>query len=265
MKKRYLSFTLVLLGAMFVSFFPYQKTASKDLKPIKTLVIDAGHGGKDPGALGNGYKEKDITLKIALELKRIVNENMPNIKVVMTRSTDKFIELSKRGEIAQDNKADFFVSIHCNSIPKGAKSPHGTEIYVLGTNPGQERYETSIKENEVVAFEDNYKDMYGGFDPKSPEGGIFHNLMKNAFRTESLKLAGKIDKQFKERAGRKSYGVKQAPFIVLWQSGVPAVLIETGYISDKSEAIFLGSSEGQVIMASGIYRAIKEYNQELGN
>ncbi len=264
MKQVFFFMLFSLVGLIFLSFLPYQAPKiCKELKPIKTLVIDAGHGGKDPGALGNGYKEKDITLKIALELKRIVNENLPNIKVVMTRSTDKFIELSKRGEIAQDNKADFFVSIHCNSIPKGTKSPNGTEIYVLGTNPGQERYETSIKENEVVAFEDNYKEMYGGFDPKSPEGGIYHNLMKNAYRTESLKLAGKIDKQFKERAGRKSYGVKQAPFIVLWQSGVPAVLIETGYISDKAEANFLGSVDGQEIMASGIYRAIKEYNQEL--
>lgn len=235
----------------------------QDIHPIRTLIIDAGHGGKDPGALGHGSKEKDITLKIALELKRIVNENLPNIKVVMTRSTDKFVELKKRGEIALNNKGDFFVSIHCNSVPKNVTSPSGACIYILGYNKGQERYISAVRENEVIQFEDNYEEQYGGYHPNTPEGEIFHNLMKNAFRKESMNLAGKIDKQIKERVGRKTFGVKQAPFIVLWSSGVPAVLIETGYISHKNESSFLATTDGQVLLASAIYRSIKEYNAEL--
>lgn len=229
---------------------------------IKTIVIDAGHGGKDPGALGFGLQEKDITLKIALALKKIINEKLPNIKVILTRETDKFIELSKRGEIAQDNKADFFISIHCNSVPKGAKSPHGGAFYILGTNKGQERYNAYIRENEVVIFEDNYKDMYGGFDPKSPEGEIFHSIMKNVFRSESLNLAGKINTEY-VKMQRYTYGVKQAPFIVLWQSGVPAVLVETGYISHETEAKYLGSSKGQQEIAQMIFNAINNYIAEI--
>ncbi len=227
----------------------------------KTIVIDAGHGGKDPGAIGFGYKEKDITLKIALELKKILNENSPQIKVILTRETDKFIELSKRGEIAQDNKADFFISIHCNSVPKNVKSPHGGAFYILGTNKGQERYNAYIRENEVVIFEDDYQEMYGGFDPKSPEGDIYHTIMKNVFRKESMNLAGKINTEY-VKAQRFTYGVKQAPFIVLWQSGVPAVLVEAGYISHDTEAKFLASAKGQQQIAGMIYRAIDMYFSE---
>lgn len=256
-------FFLLLLGGIMLTAFGIKKSVPQDLKPIKTLVIDAGHGGKDPGALGHGYKEKDLNLKMALELKRLINENMPEIKVVMTRDTDKFIELSKRGEIAQDAKADFFVSIHCNSVPKNVASPNGTAVYILGVNHGQERYESHIRENEAVVFEANYKDLYGGFDPKSPEGDIFYNVMKNVYRNESMKLASKVEINLKN-AGRGSHGVKQSPFIVLWQSGVPAMLVETGYISHKTEAAFLASTAGQNEIAKSIYKAISSYNEEVG-
>ena len=260
MKKRGILFFCCILFVVFAFSRPLPVVLRAE--GIKTIVIDAGHGGKDPGALGFGYKEKDITLKIALALKKMINEKLPKIKVILTRETDKFIELSKRGEIAQNNEADFFISIHCNSVPKGVSSPQGGTFYILGTNKGQERYDAYIRENEVVVFEENYKEMYGGFDPKSSEGAIFHTVMKNVFRSESLNLAGKINAEYL-KLQRKTFGVKQAPFIVLWQSGVPAILVETGYISHATEAKYLASAAGQAEIAQAIFNAISSYVGEV--
>jgi len=252
-----------------VSYYPLPLSSSElhpDLiKPvggaIKTLVIDAGHGGKDPGAVGKRYYEKDLALKVALELRRIVEENLPEIKVVMTRDDDTFIELHERGEIAKQAGGDFFVSIHCNALDNREK--FGTETYVLGVNEGQENYSTIIAENEAILFEDNYGDMYGGFDPTSPEGFIYFKLLKNVFRTESVRMAEKIEGQVKTRLNRHSRGVKQAPFVVLYECGMPAILSEIGFISNYDEETYIASEEGRIHIASSIYRAIKEYNMEL--
>ena len=195
------------------------------------------------------------------QLKRIINENLPDIKVVLTRDEDKFIELHNRGSLAKENNGDFFVSIHCNALANKAK--FGSETYVLGVNKGQENYETIIAENEAILFEENYSEMYGGFDPSSPEGFIYFKLLKNAFRTESTRLANKVQFQFKNRLGRHSRGVKQAPFVVLYHCGMPAILSEVGFISNLEEEGFLGSETGQIYIASGIFRGIKEYNMEL--
>ncbi|MDW3647372.1 MAG: N-acetylmuramoyl-L-alanine amidase [Bacteroidia bacterium] len=267
---RRLLFLICLVSCLaLVSYFPLPFSSAElhpDLiKPvggnIKTLVIDPGHGGKDPGAVGKNHYEKDLALKVALELRRIVQENMPGIKVVMTREDDTFIELHRRGEIAKEAGGDFFVSIHCNALDN--RSKYGTETYVLGVNNGQENYETIIAENESILFEENYGDMYGGFDPTSPEGFIYFKLLKNVFRSESVRMAEKIEKQFKTRLGRHSRGVKQAPFVVLYQCGMPAILSEIGFISNREEEKYLASEEGQIYIASSIYRAIKEYNMEL--
>lgn len=228
---------------------------------IHTLVIDAGHGGKDPGALGRDHYEKDITLAVALQLRRILNREMPEIEVVLTRDSDEFIELKRRGEIAQEAGGDFFISIHCNGL--NDRSKYGTETYILGTNPGQESYSRIISENQAILFEENYQEDYGGFDPSSPEGFIYFRLLNNAFREESFRLAEKIQRQFARRLGRKSRGVKQAPFVVLYACGMPAVLSEIGFITNGAEEIFLASEEGQVYVASALYRAIKEYNLEV--
>ncbi|MDX2245983.1 MAG: N-acetylmuramoyl-L-alanine amidase [Bacteroidia bacterium] len=228
--------------------------------PIRTVIIDAGHGGKDPGAVGSRYHEKDITLSVALQLKRILNESMPELKVVLTRETDVFLALHKRAQVAKDNQGDFFISIHCNALKNNTK--YGAETYVLGINEGQENYETIIAENEAILFEDNYGDMYGGFDPSSPEGYIYFKLLKNVFRNESTRLAEKIQHQYSSRIGRKDRGVKQAPFVVLYLSGMPALLTETGFITNYEEETFLASESGQIYIASCIYRAIKSYNME---
>ncbi|MCB0837707.1 MAG: N-acetylmuramoyl-L-alanine amidase [Bacteroidetes bacterium] len=255
---KFLLFILLLSGFSVTSFIPAPPDPSEGM--IKTVIIDPGHGGKDPGAVGKRYYEKDISLQVGLQLKRILNECLPHIKVVMTRDTDEFIELHQRAAMAQDNKGDFFISIHCNALENRTK--FGTETYVLGINPGQENYQTIIAENEAILFEENYGELYGGFDPSSPEGFIYFKLLKNVFRTESSHLAQKIQHQYGDRLGRKSRGVKQAPFIVLYLSGMPAILTEMGFITNYEEETFLASEVGQIFLATGIYRAVKAYNME---
>lgn len=225
---------------------------------IKTLVIDAGHGGKDPGTSGISSKEKNITLAIATELSRIVKENYPSIKVIMTRTSDVFVELHNRAEYASTNKADFFISIHCNANPN--KTIQGTETYLMGPHKDQANFEVIKRENSAILFEEDYKEHYDNFDPESPESYILFNLTQNAFMKQSYRLASKCESQFKERVGRTSRGVKQAGFLVLWKSGTPSILIETGFLSNKQEETFLASENGQVFIASAIYRALKEYN-----
>lgn len=228
--------------------------------PIKTLVIDAGHGGKDPGCLGKNNQEKDIALAVALELRRLIQENLPGIKVVMTRDDDTFIELHRRGEIAQEVGADFFLSIHCNAIASpGIK---GAETYILGANPGQESYRTIIAENQSILFEQNHSQLYGGFDPSSPEGFIYFRLINNAFRQESAHFAELIQSYYQTRVERPVRGVKQGPFVVLWRSGTPALLTEIGYLTNPEDEAYLGSENGQLQVASCIFRALKAYNVE---
>ncbi|MEZ4825592.1 MAG: N-acetylmuramoyl-L-alanine amidase [Bacteroidia bacterium] len=259
MNRIFLLLCLCVLPAVFITSWNFPSRPQGE-GPIRTVIIDAGHGGKDPGAVGERYYEKNITLNVALQLKRILNESMPELNVVLTRDTDKFIALHKRAQIAKDNQGDFFISIHCNALK--VKSRYGAETYVLGINEGQENYETIIAENEAILFEDNYADMYGGFDPSSPEGYIYFKLLKNVFRNESTRLAEKMQHQYSSRIGRKDRGVKQAPFVVLYHSGMPAVLTEIGFITNFEEETFLASETGQIYIASCIYRAIKAYNME---
>ncbi len=228
--------------------------------PIRTIIIDAGHGGKDPGAVGRTFQEKNIALGIAIHLRDLIHTYLPHMRVVLTRANDNFIELHERGRIAQAYKGDFFVSIHCNASTN--RAAFGSSTYVLGINRGQERYRSYIRENQTVMMEDNYRSMYDGFDPKSPESYIMFSLMKNVFRQESLHLADKIQGQLEQAVQRKNRGVKQGPFIVLWSSAMPAVLCETGFITNSEEEKFLATETGQVFIASGILRGIKAYNYE---
>ena len=250
-----LLFSLALVSG---SFFSPPRPAADG--PIQTLIIDAGHGGKDPGSLGSRYYEKDLALAIAQRLRQIVNENMPHIRIVMTRDSDRFVSRGRRGAMAQSQRGDFFVSIHCN----GSVNPHasGTSTYVMGINEGEEADETIVAENESMMMEDDYRSLTGGFEPNSPEAHIYFKLLKNAFRQESMHLADKIQHQYKYQLGRKNLGVKQAPFVVLYMSGMPAVLTETGFITNREEETFLASENGQSYLAACIYRAIRDYNQE---
>ncbi len=224
-------------------------------------MIDPGHGGKDPGTIGNHLKEKDIALKISLKLGAYIEKNHPEVKVVYTRKEDKYVALDERAEMANKIKADLFICVHVNSLP-GAPA-YGTETYVMGLHKDQSNLEVAKRENSVIFMDENYQERYEGFDPKSPESYILISLTQSAYQENSLRFAQKVEDQFKKKAGRFSRGVKQAGFLVLWRTSMPSVLVETGFISNAKEANYLNSSTGQDSLAIGIYRAFKDYKTEV--
>lgn len=258
LKPLHLAFLVVAFG--LVSSF-HRPVRDFNDGSIQKIVIDAGHGGKDPGALGSSSKEKNVTLGIAKELKRIINENAPEINVVMTRDDDTFVELHKRAAHVKEHEADFFISIHCNSSSN--KSAYGTETYVLGSHRASDNMEVVMRENSVILEEDDHEHIYEGFDPNSDASYIFFNYLADVHLEQSDKMARLVQHQFTERVGRKNRGVKQAGYIVLWKASKPSILIETGFISNKEEEKFLTSEQGKVYLASAIYRSIKEFNDTM--
>ncbi len=224
---------------------------------IKKVVIDAGHGGKDPGAIGKISQEKDITLKIALLVGSYIEEHIEEVEVIYTRQTDEFLKLRRRSEIANDNKADLFISIHVNSSKY--TEPHGTSTYVMGLNKSDDNLEVAKLENSAIYIESNYEKDYENFDIESPENYIILSLYQNVNLENSLLFASKVQEQFEKRAVRKNLGVKQAGLLVLWTTTMPSVLIETGFISNETEELFLSTEYGQTIVASAIFRAFREY------
>lgn len=233
----------------------------KDNK-IDRIVIDAGHGGHDTGTVGKISREKDVALKIALKFGSYVKKLIPGVKVIYTRDDDTFVELHGRAYIANKNGADLFISIHCNAFPNN-KDIHGTETYVMGLSKVARNLEVAKKENSVIYLEDNYKQQYKGFDPDSPESLILLSLEQTAFQENSLLLASDIESQFKNRAGRRSRGVKMAPFWVLWDTSMPSVLVETGYLSNPKEERDLNDPLKQDYIASAIFRAFRDYKDHL--
>ena len=223
-----------------------------------TLVIDAGHGGKDAGAPGKYSYEKTINLKVALAFGRYVELNCPDVKVIYTRKTDVFIPLHERAAIANRNKADIFISIHVNSAP-GSKTAKGLETYTMGMRRSDEKLSAAMRENEVVLIEDNYKQHYSGFDPRSPESYIIFEMINDKNMLESVELAKGIQKNVCRTASRPNRGVKQDAFLVLRETSMPACLIELGYISTATEETYLNNSTNQDAMARGIYQAFLEY------
>ena len=234
----------------------------KKAAKIKTVVIDAGHGGRDPGASSKYSKEKDIALAVALKTGGYIENNFPGVKVIYTRSTDKFIPLHKRGEIANKSNADLFISIHCNA--NNSSKIYGTETYVLGVEEDRtnRNMQVAMKENAAILLEEDAAAKYDNFDPNSPESLISLTLFQGDKLDKSLVVAEKIQRQFSERVGRKDRSVQQAGFLVLWKTSMPSVLVELGYLSNPTEEKFLRSKDGQVFMASAIYRAFKEYKRE---
>lgn len=228
---------------------------------VKTIVIDAGHGGKDPGCSGKSSKESKIALQIALELGRIIEENLKDVKIIYTRSDDTFIELHERAAIANRNGADLFVSIHCNAA--ASTSAYGTETFAMGLHKTEGNLEIAKRENSVILKESNFQSNYEGFDPNSDEDHIMIAQFQNSHVNNSLLLASKVEGQFKTRLSLKSNGVKQAGFLVLWKTAMPSILIETGFLTNLKDETYLNNKTNQVYMASGIYRAIKEYKLEL--
>jgi N-acetylmuramoyl-L-alanine amidase len=267
--KRLIYIPIILLATFLVSSF------SPKFKPIfgvRTVVIDAGHGGKDPGCHGSKYKEKDVALAVALKLGKYIEDNLKDVKVVYTRKTDVFLELQQRAEIANKAKADLFICIHCNSAcyrDKKLKKDickdevHGAETYVMGIKNEQGKLDVAKRENSAILLEDNYVQKYDGFDPNSDESYIIMSMFTDTYLNQSLSFAQKVQKQFKTKAGRADKGVKRASLWVLWRTYMPSVLTEIGFLTNPEEEQFLGSTKGQDYIASGLFRAFREYKDEI--
>lgn len=225
-----------------------------------TVVIDAGHGGKDPGARGSVINEKAINLAVALKLGSLISEKHSDVKVIYTRKTDVFIELDERANIANRNKADLFISIHTNAVKRGS-TVSGTETYTLGLARSDENLEVAMRENSAILLEDNYLQKYEGFDPTSSESYIIFEFMQNKHMEQSISLASEVQKCFAS-AKRNNRGVRQAGFLVLRKTGMPSVLVELGYISNPAEERFMKTKEGQNKLATAIYNAFTKYKWE---
>ena len=227
----------------------------------RVIVIDPGHGGRDPGALGSMSREKDITLAIALKTGEYIQQNIKNVTVIYTRKDDSYVDLYDRPKIANKANADLFISIHANWAD--SKKVVGAETYVMGHAKDQANLEVAMNENSVMLLEDDYSTKYEGFDPKSSESYIMFSLTQKVFQEQSTDLATKIQQQFRERVNRNDRDVKQAGFWVLYHTKMPSVLVETGFITSPEEEKYLNSKEGQDYLASSIFRACKDYFNEI--
>jgi N-acetylmuramoyl-L-alanine amidase len=228
---------------------------------IKTVVLDAGHGGADPGAVGSRCKEKDIALDVVLKTGALIKQHFPDVKVVYTRDRDVFVKLIDRAQIANKHKADLFISVHCNSVKNGDVT--GAETFVMGLSKSAENLETAKKENASILLEANYMENYDGFNPNSDEDYIAMTLFQSAYMEQSLKMAEKVQNQLTGNIGKRNdRGVKQAGFLVLYKASLPSILVELGFLSNRSEESFLISEEGKKNMAEALFLAFKEYKTE---
>ena len=225
---------------------------------IQTVVIDAGHGGKDPGALGSKTHEADVNLAVALKLGDYIKENMRDVKVIYTRDKDKFVELNERANIANRNDADLFISIHCNAAGKGTTTAHGAETFIMGESKNEANLNVAKAENAAILLEDN-TDAYDNFDPNSTEAYILFSLSQSIYQNQSLQIADKVQRQLVDKVGRHDRGVQQAGFLVLWKTAMPSILVELGFINNANEEKFLASEQGQTKLALALYRAFEEY------
>ena len=230
------------------------------------IVIDPGHGGKDPGNRGTGrykYSEKQIALKVSLMFGQLIQKKFSEVKIIYTRKTDKFVSLRDRSKLANRKKADLFVSIHCNYVSK--PTPYGTETFVMGLHKTRSNFEIAKKENSVIFFEKDYKIKYEGFNPNSPESFIGFNLFQKETLGQSLRFAKYVEDEFSTTAHRKSRGVKQAGFWVISKNIMPSILIELGFLTNRKEEDFLQSKKGKKIMSKAIFSAFCKYYKEWKN
>lgn len=225
------------------------------------VVIDAGHGGHDPGAIGKISKEKNINLNVALKVGNLIKRNCDDVKVIYTRSKDVFIPLDRRAEIANNAKADLFISIHTNALANN-RTAKGASTWTLGLAKSDANLEVAKRENSVILYESDYKTRYAGFNPNSAESYIIFEFMQDKYMEQSVHLASLMQKQFRQTCKRADRGVHQAGFLVLKASAMPSILIELGFISTPEEERYLNSEEGAGSMAKGIYRAFLNYKRE---
>ena len=255
-KRKYIIVLLIL--TFITSLTSFASLQAQEDKFV--VVLDAGHGGHDPGRpTKNGYKEKDIALRIVLQVGKELEKN-PDFKVIYTRKTDVFVTLRNRAKIANKADADLFISVHCNAHHTQA---YGTETYVLGEKNSERNMAVAKAENEVIFLEDNYEEHYEGFDPSSPESTIAIGIEQEIYVEQSIVLARKVEDNFKGKLKRKSRGIKQLSLWVLHNTYMPSVLIETGFITNKNEGAYLNSKKGQTKIAGSIKDAILDYKKEL--
>lgn len=253
---------LPLLLIVMTSFFSFSSRETKPNDLLQTVVIDPGHGGKDNGCNGaTNSKEKNVTLAVALKLGEKIKKAFPSVNVVYTRNKDVFVELHKRAEIANANKANLFISIHCNAAITAKEKAIGSETYALGLHRAEDNLEVMKRENDVILLEENYAENYD-YDPYSSENHIINSLIQNKYLEQSINFATKIEREV-ILSKRKSRGVKQAGFAVLRGAAMPAVLVETGFLTNSTEEKILTSKEGQNEVAEAIFKAFKAYKMEL--
>lgn len=251
---------LALLTALPDSLF----SQSQGKVVLRTVVIDAGHGGHDPGAVSPDRKTKEsaINLDVALKLGKKIKERYPDVNVIYTRKTDVFIPLAERASIANRNRADLFISIHVNSVSKKSKSPSGTETFVMGTDKSASNMEVCKTENSVILLEDDYSTTYQGFDPNNPESYIFFNLMQNAYFEQSINMAACIQQQLCKGPIAGNRGIKQAPLMVLWRTTMPSVLVEIGFLSNASDCNVLKDKNKRDQIATRIFNAFVQFKSQ---
>ncbi|MBK8367947.1 MAG: N-acetylmuramoyl-L-alanine amidase [Bacteroidetes bacterium] len=293
MVKKYNIFVKLLLAQVLVvlCFSSFNNHKDDPKRKVRTIVIDPGHGGKDPGCNGVTCKEKEVALAVSLKLGKLIEENIKDVKVIFTRKTDVFVELEDRAKIANENNADLFISIHCNAAgkpvmikdkktgkmrPKTFKNskgkiivvetanpaPFGSETYVMGLKNEEGKMKVAQRENSAMLLEDNYETKYQGFDPNSEESYIIMSNYTSSYVIQSAGLALKIQEQYFKKAGRVDKGVHRQSIWVLWRTSMPSVLTELGYLTNPEEEKFLGSEKGQSYLAACLFRAFRKYKDE---
>ena len=254
--RRYILYISMCLG-LLVSPFLASNAEAKDF----VVVIDAGHGGHDPGAVGKISKEKTINLNVALKLGRQIKKNCSDVKVIYTRDRDVFIPLDRRAEIANNAKADLFISIHTNALAQN-RTAKGASTWTLGLAKSDANLEVAKRENAVILYESDYKTRYAGFNPNSAESYIIFEFMQDKYMSQSVHLASLVQKHFRNTCNRADRGVHQAGFLVLKASAMPSILVELGFISTPEEERFLNTEAGTTSLANGIFRAFLTYKRE---
>ncbi len=245
------------LALLLIVFLTLYSVDIQSQNLVDRVVIDAGHGGKDPGASGKHSREKDIVLSIALKTGKLIETNLKDVNIIYTRKTDVFIPLNTRAKIANNSKADLFISIHCNS--NTSSQPKGSETYVMGMHKSEANLEVAMLENSAILLEDDYKTNYEGFDPSSTENHIIFNFFQNGFQSQNIEMATAVQAQFKRNTAVRDRGVKSAGFWVLYKTAMPGVLIELGFLSNSVDEAYLLSEKGQNQMAAAIFNALKAY------
>ena len=256
--KTFLKVLLVLLGVFIASINTSLLAQNRNF----TVVIDPGHGGRDPGALGSTSKEKDIVLSVALKLGKLIENNHPDVNVLYTRNKDLFVPLNQRASIANKEHANLFISIHCNALDRKRTSPQGVETFVLGLHRSKDNLDVAKTENSVIMYEEDYSVKYEGFNPNEPESYIIFEFMANEFLDLSVYFASLVQNQLVNNSKRTNRNVRQAGFLVLREVAMPSVLVELGYISNKQEEAYLKSNSGQTSLATSIYNGFRDYKRE---